>query len=416
VPRQAKNEIHHLEGGAVVLYKRKDSAQWQFRIKLNGRWKPFSAHSDDLREAISFATRFYYKAQARADLNLAPETRKFKGVCEATVRELRAEIEREERRSIKSGYISIIERYFIPLLGNYNVENIDHNALLEFDTKRADLMGRLPKKSTIQDHNAAMGRCFETALRHNWLKEWQVPRLFNHGEEGETRATFSQEEFENLELFLAAWSLRGRKAITRDTRAVLREFVHIVANTGMRPGTETKGLTWNGVEDWRSPDGNRYVRFWVPDGKTDKRDLIAHHSVRASLVRLRTLNGGDAKKSVFARPDGIYPPDLHGCFEIALKEARLLTDRNGDRRSLYSLRHYYATQQLLRGFSYETLAKQMGTSVAMLEKHYSKVTPSLEAARLSGQHDARTGLALSPVSHEAEPQFVVEGGRLKLAK
>jgi hypothetical protein len=48
-------------------------------------------------------------------------------------------------------------------------------------------------------------------------------------------------------------------------------------------------------------------------------------------------------------------------------------------RSLYSLRHFYATIQLQRGRNIHHLARQMGTSVKMLEKHYSKLTPMLVA-------------------------------------
>lgn len=43
------------------------------------------------------------------------------------------------------------------------------------------------------------------------------------------------------------------------------------------------------------------------------------------------------------------------------------------RRTLYSLRHYYATMALTRINPVPTnvLAMQMGTSVAMVQKHYS---------------------------------------------
>ena len=51
-------------------------------------------------------------------------------------------------------------------------------------------------------------------------------------------------------------------------------------------------------------------------------------------------------------------------------------------RTLYSLRHTYATFALLDGMEIHTLAKQLGNSAAMIERHYSKLTPMLVAGKL----------------------------------
>ena len=42
-----------------------------------------------------------------------------------------------------------------------------------------------------------------------------------------------------------------------------------------------------------------------------------------------------------------------------------------------------ATQELLSGTDIHTLAKQMGTSVRMLELHYSKLTATMAAEKLA---------------------------------
>jgi integrase len=53
-------------------------------------------------------------------------------------------------------------------------------------------------------------------------------------------------------------------------------------------------------------------------------------------------------------------------------------------RTLYSLRHTYATLELIENRTdLHTLAKQMGTSVGMIEKHYSKLTATMAADRLA---------------------------------
>ena len=55
----------------------------------------------------------------------------------------------------------------------------------------------------------------------------------------------------------------------------------------------------------------------------------------------------------------------------------------GQQRTLYSIRHTYAAMELLAGTDIHTLARQMGTSVLMLERHYSKLTATMAAEQLA---------------------------------
>lgn len=51
-------------------------------------------------------------------------------------------------------------------------------------------------------------------------------------------------------------------------------------------------------------------------------------------------------------------------------------------RPPYSLRHYYATQRLLEGVSVYDLAKNMGTSVKQIEKHYGHILSTKKTEEL----------------------------------
>ena len=54
----------------------------------------------------------------------------------------------------------------------------------------------------------------------------------------------------------------------------------------------------------------------------------------------------------------------------------LLKDDFGNQRVLYSLRHTYASRRRYEGMSFDDLSVQMGTSVKMLEEHYSHFSVS----------------------------------------
>ncbi len=84
-------------------------------------------------------------------------------------------------------------------------------------------------------------------------------------------------------------------------------------------------------------------------------------------------------RRVFVLPDNTILSHIENIFRNLMVRSHLLMDTSGQRRTLYSLRHTYATQALAKGIDIHTLAKQMGTSVGMIERHYSKLTPMLKA-------------------------------------
>ena len=63
-------------------------------------------------------------------------------------------------------------------------------------------------------------------------------------------------------------------------------------------------------------------------------------------------------------------------------ESNLLISASGSRRSTYCFRHTYATFRLMEGIDVYFLAKQMGTSVKMIEDYYGHITPAKNAERI----------------------------------
>jgi integrase len=176
-------------------------------------------------------------------------------------------------------------------------------------------------------------------------------------------------------------------------RHLLRELVEVLYLTGMRQGTESKNLLWQHIE-WYVEGAQRYLRIWV-SGKTGPRWLIANHQCIDALKRLQqrqpdiaglefdALIAAKVNKHVFRFEDGSQPYEFTAVFRRLLEEMELSKDATGAVRSLYSLRHTYATTELLAGTDIHILARQMGTSVLMLERHYSKLTATLAAGQLA---------------------------------
>ena len=129
--------------------------------------------------------------------------------------------------------------------------------------------------------------------------------------------------------------------------------------------------------------------------------MIAKHAAVAVLERLHarqtavntqslemTLQGEEVETSanhlVFTFSNGYQPTSLNGAFKRLMRDSGLLQDANAQNRTLYSLRHTYAALELLRANTdIHTLAKQMGNSAAVIERHYSKLTATMAAERLA---------------------------------
>jgi integrase len=222
-----------------------------------------------------------------------------------------------------------------------------------------------------------------------------VPVMRVAGDRGEARPSFSQQEIEHLLAFMPAWVTRAKSGRTQrfyQMKMLCWHYVEFLLYTGIRAGTESRAIRWRNLQ-WHQAEGRRYLRIWV-SGKTGPRYLIARDALIASLERLMTWQGygyanlaemiaAGLDRRIFVMPAGDQPYELSGVFGRVLADAGLLLDSAGKTRTLYSLRHTYATFALADGVPIHTLAKQMGTSVGMIERHYSKLTPMLSADRLA---------------------------------
>jgi len=71
-------------------------------------------------------------------------------------------------------------------------------------------------------------------------------------------------------------------------------------------------------------------------------------------------------------------------FKQVLREEELQIDREGQRRTAYSLRHTYICLRLMEGADIYQIAKNCRTSVEMIEKYYaSHIKTSLDAAAIN---------------------------------
>jgi integrase len=204
------------------------------------------------------------------------------------------------------------------------------------------------------------------------------------------------EEYATLYRGLKGWVADGRKGNESRLRQVLRDYILIIANSGIRAGTEGMNLKWRSVYFYEK-DGAKYLAMRV-NGKTGEREVTLRHGAIRYLDRLRKMNEEWRKYSfenflkkkfdayVFRVDDKDMTETFGKMFSRYLERCELLIDpTSGKHRTLYSLRHMYAVFALTYNrMSVYTLAKHMGTSVAMIEKHYGQILLRNNAAEIAG--------------------------------
>ncbi|OZA11273.1 MAG: hypothetical protein B7Y05_15175 [Polynucleobacter sp. 24-46-87] len=428
-----KDTTHIVIDKELIVYQRERSTIWQCRYCIDRQWQRTSTKEYDLGKAKKKAKELFLEAQFRKRNDIAPITRYFKDIAKSVVKKLKQEIASGNGKAIYKDYISAITNYFIPALGKYYVDSIDYKALEELDKYRVKKLQAQPTRSTLLTHNAALSKVLDEAIYKGYMLASRKPELKAKGKKSERRTEFTRVEATAIKANFDEWIKKG-KADSKDVRALLKDYVITLLDTGARPGRELLELTWaqveldkevvnikTGIRAELSEDEQHgeeitknYIRktliLNIQKGKTGKRKAVGRLPSVYALNDIAQRNYGKtleqmiksgSKDLIFTYKDFvsnrqnnpnripklISPTSFSKLFDEYLKQHNLLISPiTSKKRVLYSLRHTYATLALTHDkVSIHTLAKQMGTSVAMIEQHYSHLDAVKAMAQLRGE-------------------------------
>ena len=380
--------------GELTLFKRPKSQQWQCRFKLpNGQWHAASTASEDLDVAQTQAISIYETVKIKISAGLAVTTKTFKQVALDEIANMAQAIHNKTGKRTYRDYTFAINKYLIPFFGQYEVSQITNELLGDFESWRIAEMGRIPMASTKRNHASAYIRVINLARDRGYIAvNKAVPLLDSKGKKSQPRPAFSAEEITELLSYTETWQKSSYTDRTALMRTLCSYYIEFLVNTGIRHGTEALPLSWKHLQ-WHWIGNKKYLRIWV-SGKTGPRYLIAKTAVVKVLEQVMkwqklSYSGLDAvieaklDAVIFRLPTGEQISNMENIFRNLMVRSNMRRDGGGQNRTLYSLRHTYATFALARGVDIHTLARQMGTSVGMIERHYSKLTPMMNAEKLA---------------------------------
>ena len=391
---QSSPKTIRLLQGELTLFKRPKSHQWQCRFKLpNGQWHAASTASEDLDIAQTQAVAIYETIKVKVGAGLAVVTKSFKQIALDELANMAQATDNKTGKRTYRDYTFAINKYLIPFFGQYEISQITNELLADFESWRIAEMGRIPMASTKRNHASAYIRVINLARDRGYIAvNKAVPLLDSKGKKSQPRPAFSAEEIAELLSYTETWQKSSYTNRTAMMRTLCSYYIEFLVNTGVRHGTEALPLRWKHLQ-WHWIGNKKYLRIWV-SGKTGPRYLIAKTAVVKVLERvikwqklpysgLNAVIEAKVDALIFRLPTGEQISNMENIFRNLMVRSNMRVDGGGQNRTLYSLRHTYATFALARGVDIHTLARQMGTSVGMIERHYSKLTPMMNAEKLA---------------------------------
>lgn len=370
---------HSLMGGKLHVYRRENSGQWQCSTYLAGRNRRVSTRTHSLAHAKEFAQDWYLELHGKYRRGEVKAEKTFKEAAAQFEREYEVITEGQRSPEYVNAHKRRIRVHLNPFFGRLGLSEITPGQIQEYRIARRQnsRTGKPPSRSTLHQEIVTLRQILKTAIRHGWLSH--LPDLttpYKSSGKVTHRAWFSPEEYRQL---YSATRKRAREA--KGTRwqwerEQLHDYVLFMANTGLRPD-EAARLEHRDVAIVDDADtGERILEIQV----RGKRGVGYCKSTRGAVRPFERLRKRNSPKPT----DPVFPKHHRQLLNNVLAEEAMKLDREGQRRTAYSLRHTYICMRLIEGADIYQVAKNCRTSVEMIETFYaSHIKTSLNAAAIN---------------------------------
>ena len=383
--RAPQSHLEHktFKDGAIYLYRRSDYKKptWFIRVKVPGA-KGYvfkSSGTTDEHTAYSVAEALYLKSLVRVVTggNLNP-----KRISDALNEYIRRYEPDRARLSVR--YKVQLASRLVPTFQGMTFDQFDTASISKMLVDVAALSKRKSlSPNTIKRILTDFRHFLTWCIAERYLAE--IPEFPTIAGDQARRPHFDSKDWQKLKNFMAEHLKAGRRSVRRHRR-LLMYYVLILAETGIRVG-EARKLKWKDLKQIISPNTPDVVHISLTvSGKTGYREVVASGPDVKDIFnqilkdRIKDLNNKSSdifeapivpmESYIFCDSNGLPIGSFKKSFNALIEGAGVAVNTFGHRRTIYSLRHTYATSSLERGVNYYVLAQNMGTSVAMLEKYY----------------------------------------------
>jgi integrase len=364
---------HEILGGKVTLYKR-DGRFWQCATSVGGKQYRATTKREELSQAEDAAEDWYLELRGkfkRGDLGKLEEVnaeKTFTDAAEQFIREYPIMTEGQRSEQYVAGYERRIRKHLIPFFGDKGLSKVTSGLIQEYRIKRMEAskaeLGRPPARNTMHQEMVALRQVLKLAVRHGHLASLpDMSQPYKTNSKISHRAWFSPEEYKLLYKATRDRVENPRRKKFQADYEDLHDFVLFMVNTGLRPD-EVKRIEFRDVKIVNDRDSGETILEIDVRGK---RGVGFCKSMPGAVHPFERIK----KRRKPAPTDLVFPTSHHELFNTILGELKLKFDREGQRRTFYSLRHTYICLRLMEGADVYQIAKNCRTSVKMIEDFYA---------------------------------------------
>lgn len=388
----------------LAIYKQTGSKNWYLYLNTDKEELRKSLRTSDKDKAIELAWEEKTLAKIKVDNNIPlKEARKtVKKVADLVIKELKA---KKIQKTTYRDYINRLEA-FGEFYKNKPISELDMADMNDFYVDN-----EITSKTRITITKTAFNMLFKCAVMNRYIQSNEIPLFPDiEADDFEEKQYFNKSE---LEVFFDKSNIyrfidNAKTAKSKEARKYFFPMCLWLLHTGSRTGKEVNSLIWRDIAD----TGLKYKGEQIPvndfiydykgilsanirKGKTEKaggRTIPLNMRAYLALLRLCQVkyNTTDVKKvmkqhrddEIFSRKAGakINFIDVFNQYIETIK-SDLRVDNN---QTLYSFRHTTATSLLSRKPALNThlVSRYLGSSSAMLDKHYSKMLAMMKAHEL----------------------------------
>jgi integrase len=377
-------EKHTLMGGKLHVYRRTNSGKWQCSTYLAGKNHRVSTQEDSLSLAKEFAEDWYLGLRGKQRAGVLKAGKTFRVAAEQFLREYPVITQGERNPDYVEGHSLRMKVHLMPFFGDMVLSDITAGVAQEYRVHR--MTSRVnpktgepmrPARSTIHSEIVVLRQVLKTAHRHGWIAG--VPDLsppYKSSGKVAHRAWFSPDEYRQL---YEASRRRAQKPLKKRWKwesEQLHDYILFMANTGLRPD-EAARLQHRDIAVVKDEDSGETILVIEVRGKRGVGYCKSTSNAVRPYERLRARNSP-------APTDRLFPKNHRMLFNAILDELGMKFDRDGNRRTAYSLRHTYICLRLTEGADIYQIAKNCRTSVEMIEKYYAvHLKNTLDAAAIN---------------------------------
>ena len=348
--------------------------KYQIRIRMGGgKYLRSSSKTTHFKEAKRVALNQYTLLKTKEELGDDPVGATFK---KAFINWKKYTLGTQTTRGGKwDRTVRTVELYALTFFGGMKLKSIKSKDFINYAQWRQENYKRTPPSNDSIIKEITAIRSFLTYCRDMGHID-DLPRIPKPKPVNRRRSTFTLDEYRKIYKGLRGFVKEGKPLGKYDDRYLLQHYILIMANTGLRVG-EARELRWGDISRISNEKDDQITIVRV-SGKTGEREAVFLDDTALNRLweykKEKIGRVPSADEHIFLSKRTNKPiTSFKVSFNSLLDYIGVTVSKNGINRTIYSLRHFYATQRLTNGVNPYLLAQQMGTSVNMLEKHYGHV-------------------------------------------